>query len=100
MKINLFGKQEKAETNETSLTNEEHTLTVMGSGCTKCNKLEQNVRQALEETETKANVVHITDIKEMLNRGIMSAPALLLDDEVVSTGKLVTVKEIKKIITW
>ena len=100
MKINLFGKQETSETNQANLNNEEHTLTVMGSGCAKCNKLEQNVRQALSETGKKANVVHITDISQMLNRGIMSAPALLLDDQVVSTGKLVTVKEIKNIINW
>ena len=100
MKISLFGQKKSPELGKRSNENHEHTFTVMGSGCTKCNKLEQNVQQALVETSKKANVVHITDIKEMLNRGIMSAPALLLDNQVVSTGKLVTVKEIKKIITW
>ncbi|MDD4083123.1 MAG: thioredoxin family protein [Sphaerochaetaceae bacterium] len=100
MKINLFGQKKSPEVAKTSEGKNEHTFTVMGSGCAKCNKLEQNVRQALTETGKKANVVHITDISQMLNRGIMSAPALLLDDQVVSTGKLVTVKEIKNIINW
>jgi len=100
MRINLFGQKQSPKLDKQSEENYEHTFTVMGSGCARCNKLEQNVKQALKETEAKANVVHITDIKEMLNRGIMSAPVLLLDDEIVSTGKLLNVKEIIKFINW
>ena len=64
----------------------------------KCNKLEENVRQALEEMNIELPIGHVTDFAQIATYGVMSTPALVLNGEVVSFGKVLTVDEVKHIL--
>jgi len=71
-------------------------IEILGLGCPKCKKLEENARKALEETGKKAEVKKITDINEIIERGIMVTPAIMIDGKVKASGRIPDVEEIKK----
>ena len=71
-------------------------IEIIGMGCPKCKKLEENARKALEETCKKAEVKKITDINEIIEKGIMATPAIVIDGEVKASGRIPDVEEIKK----
>ena len=73
-------------------------IEVLGSGCPKCKILEQNVRNVVEELKLNADVVKVTDINKMVEYGIMSSPALVVDGEVKSSGRVLDADEIKKLL--
>lgn len=71
-------------------------IKVLGPGCPNCQKLENNVKQAVTELSLKdATVEHITDITEITNQGIMATPGIIINDQVRSTGRIPEVEEIK-----
>ena len=70
-------------------------IEILGTGCPKCKQLEANARKAVDESEKKAEIVKITDIAEIMNYGVMSTPALVIDGEVKCYGRVADVKEIK-----
>jgi hypothetical protein len=61
---------------------------VLGLGCARCSQLEDDIRDLLSEMEIAADLRHITDIKEIARFGIMGAPALVINDKVVSVGDI------------
>ncbi len=67
---------------------------VLGTGCPKCNQLEANARMAAKGRSEQVIVQKVTEIKEILDFGVMVTPALVLDGDVVSRGKLLSVDEI------
>lgn len=73
-------------------------IEILGSGCAKCKKLEDITKEAVDELKVDAFVNHITDIKAIMNYGVMSTPALVVDGVVKVAGKLPSKDEIKKII--
>ncbi len=73
-------------------------IKVLGSGCAKCKALEANVIQALQSLGLKEGVDHITDFASIASYGVMSTPALVIDGEVVSSGKLLSVQETVEIL--
>jgi small redox-active disulfide protein 2 len=73
-------------------------IEVLGTGCPKCQSTEQNVSKALAELNVQAEVVKVTDINDILARGVMFTPALLIDGKVVLQGKIPTVDQIKKLV--
>jgi len=74
-------------------------IKVFGPGCPRCKKTEENAVEALKELNLEANVVKVSDLKEIMSHGIMMTPGLAIDEKVVSTGKIPTVQEIKKWIS-
>ena len=72
------------------------TIKILGAGCSKCEKFEKNLKIALEELSIDADIEIIGDLKEIVSYGVMTTPALVIDENVVSTGKILSVKEIKK----
>jgi len=70
-------------------------IEILGSGCPKCKQLEANAKKAVEETGKKAEVVKITDINEIIERGIMSTPAISIDGKIKASGRIPEVKEIE-----
>lgn len=75
------------------------TIKILGSGCPKCQKLEENAKKAVEELELKdAKVEHVYNVEEMIEMGIMMTPAMAIDEKIVSAGKIPTVEEIKGIL--
>ena len=71
-------------------------IQVYGKGCAKCHELARNAESALRELRIENNVEHVTDFKKITEKGIMLTPALVIDDTILSEGKILTVGEIKK----
>lgn len=73
-------------------------IKVLGSGCTKCNELESNVKKALEQLGMDTTIDHVTDFSVIAAYGVMSTPALVVDEKVVSYGKVLKVDEAVKLL--
>ncbi len=74
-------------------------IEILGTGCPKCKKLFENAQEAVKTLGTSAEVVKIEDIQQIMNAGVMLTPAIAVDGEVKSAGKVLSVDEIKKIIS-
>ncbi|MBU0546717.1 MAG: thioredoxin family protein [Patescibacteria group bacterium] len=75
------------------------TIKILGTGCPKCQKLEENTKKAIEELGLKdVQVEHIYDVEKIIEMEIMTTPALVVDEEIVVSGKIPTVEEIKEIL--
>ena len=71
-------------------------IKILGPGCARCERLEREVMEAVAQMDLPAAVEHVRDIKEIASYGVMGTPALVVDGEVKSVGKVPTVEEIKK----
>ena len=69
-------------------------IEVLGSGCAKCKRLHKNVEKAIRKAGVQAEIVKVEDINEILKRGVMITPGLVVDGKVVSSGKVNGVDEI------
>jgi small redox-active disulfide protein 2 len=74
------------------------TIQILGSGCAKCTALAENVRVAVEESGIEARVEKVEDLREIMKYRVMVTPALVVDGEVKSAGKPLTVQQIRKLI--
>lgn len=69
-------------------------IEILGTGCKKCQQLEANAREAVAARNLHAEVEHITDMMQIVEPGVMTTPALVVNDEVVCQGKIPTPDEI------
>ena len=70
-------------------------IKVLGPGCPKCQQTEKNVKEAVSESGVAANVEKITDTMAIAKHGVFGTPAIVVDGEVKSVGKIPTKDEIK-----
>ncbi|NLC72948.1 MAG: thioredoxin family protein [Ruminococcaceae bacterium] len=77
---------------------EEASVKVLGSGCAKCNALEAATKTALEALGMDSRIDHVTDYAQIATYGVMSTPALVIDNKVVSHGKVLSADEVTKLI--
>lgn len=73
-------------------------IKVLGGGCCKCESLLGAVKEAVAEKGIEAEIEYITDMTRIMAYGIMSTPALMIDDKVVSMGRVLKSKDILKLI--
>lgn len=73
-------------------------IEVLGTGCSKCKTLYENVQKALEESGKSAEVVKVEDIPSIMKYGVMSTPALVIDGQVTCSGKLASAAEIMRML--
>ena len=73
------------------------TIKVLGSGCANCKKLEVLAHQAAESMNLQAEFIKVTDYAEMMQYNIMSTPGLVVNEKLVSAGRVPSVAEIS---TW
>lgn len=73
-------------------------IEVLGVGCAKCSKLEENVRQAVQELGLDAEIDHITDLTEIAKRGVLITPGLVIEGKPMSAGKVLSVEKLKELI--
>lgn len=73
-------------------------IKVLGGGCKKCETLLSNVKEAISNTGIEAEVEYITDFAVIGSYGIMSTPALMIDEKVVSAGKVLKSRDIEKLL--
>ena len=73
-------------------------IEILGTGCIKCKTLEENTKLALAKIGGFHDLQKVEDIVEIMNYGVMSTPALVIDGVVKSTGKLLNVEDIVEFI--
>ena len=74
-------------------------IKVLGPGCPKCEQTEKNVKEAVVESDVDANVDKVTDVMEIAKYGVFGTPAVVVDGEVKSVGKIPDKEEIKNWIS-
>ena len=74
-------------------------IEILGTGCSKCKALEEVVKQAVAKIGGFHEIKKVEDIVEIMNYGVMSTPALVVDSIVKSSGKVLSVEEIVKILS-
>lgn len=73
-------------------------IKVLGPGCAKCERLFENVEKAVSELGIECDVEKITDIETIVGYDVMLTPALVVDEEVKSAGKALSVGDLKTIL--
>ncbi|MGQ9569507.1 MAG: thioredoxin family protein [Thermodesulfovibrionales bacterium] len=74
-------------------------IQVAGPGCLKCQETEKNVREACSQLKLDADIKHVYDIKEIAKLGVLFTPAVVVNGKVITSGKIPTVEELKKIFS-
>lgn len=72
------------------------TIKILGSGCANCKRLEAVAREAAANANVQADFVKVTDLKEILAYDVLSTPALVIDEKVVSSGRIPTAAEVRQ----
>ena len=73
-------------------------IKVLGPGCANCVNLEKNTRAALASLGMEASVEKVTDYADIAGYGIMRTPGLVVDEEVVLSGRVPTVRQVKELL--
>lgn len=73
-------------------------IEILGTGCAKCEKLEELVKIAVREAGINADINHIKDIKKIMAYGVLTTPALVINGQVKTSGKIPALEEVKKLI--
>ena len=73
------------------------TIKVLGSGCANCKRLEQVAHKVVSEMGIEAEIIKVTEYPEIMAYNIMSTPGLVINEKVVSTGRIPTPAEVT---TW
>ena len=71
-------------------------IEILGMGCPKCKMLYENTQTAVKEAGVRAEVVKVEDIDKITGYGVMMTPALVIDGEVKTSGKIPSTEEIKE----
>jgi len=75
------------------------TIKVLGSGCANCKRVEQIVRKVVEDRALQAEVIKVTEYPQIMKYNIMSTPGLVINEKVVSTGRIPTPTEVTAWLT-
>ena len=73
-------------------------IKVLGSGCTNCQNLEKATREALAGLGLEASIEHVTDPADIASYGVMRTPGLVVDDEVVLSGRVPTAAGVRQLL--
>ncbi|MDD1723994.1 MAG: thioredoxin family protein [Methanospirillum sp.] len=73
-------------------------LEILGTGCTKCKRMYDNVTEAVKKAGLQTEVVKVEELNEIVSRGVLMTPSLFKDGEEVVAGRVPTVNEIIEIL--
>ncbi len=73
------------------------TIKVLGSGCANCKRLEQIARKVIADMSVEGEVIKVTDYNDIMSYNILSTPGLVIDERVVSSGRIPAPAEVT---TW
>lgn len=74
-------------------------IKVLGTGCSKCKTLEKMTRETIAELGIVAEVEKVEDIVAIMGYGVMSTPALVIDEKVLLSGNLPSIPKLKELLT-
>ena len=69
-------------------------IKILGTGCPNCNKLEEETKKAVENLSIEAKFEKVTDYQKIMDYDILSTPGLVINDQVVSSGKIPSQSEL------
>ncbi len=73
-------------------------ILILGTGCSKCNNLTAAAEAAVKATGEPHTIEKITDIRQIMTFGVMTTPALVVDGKVMTSGKIPSIEEIRKML--
>jgi small redox-active disulfide protein 2 len=73
-------------------------IKILGSGCATCQRLEALTRQAATDLGLAVEIDHVSDPGEIASWGVMSTPALVIDDEVVLSGRVPALEDLERML--
>lgn len=73
-----------------------YSIKILGSGCKSCHKLLENTETAVKDLGLEAEVEYVTDMEKVMAYGVMSMPALVVNEKVVSMGKVLKSAEVER----
>ena len=74
-------------------------IKILGTGCPSCRALYETVKQVVDESGIEATVIKEEDVLKIISYNILSLPALVIDEKIVSAGKKLSLAEVKAFIT-
>jgi small redox-active disulfide protein 2 len=74
-------------------------IKVLGTGCAKCQALEKTTKEAIKDLGVSAEIEHVTDIKKIMEYPILTTPALVIDGNLVVSGRVPSKAEVTTFIT-
>jgi len=74
------------------------TIKVLGSGCANCKRVEQIVRKVVEEMSLDAEIIKVTEYPEIMKYNIISSPGLVINEKIVSTGRIPSPAEVSTFV--
>ncbi len=93
------GEQTCTNEAEKNVNNGTCTIKVLGSGCKNCHTLHENVKEAVKNMGIEADVQYVTDMSKIMTYGVMSMPALVVNEKVVSMGKVLKAADVQNILS-
>ena len=90
-----------AETESCCCNDVEGSLTsikVLGAGCKSCHEMYENTKEAVKKAGLSVEVEYITDMEKVMGYGVMSMPALVINEKVVSMGKVLKAADVEKLL--
>ena len=91
-----FGK--KKDTGFKGNLTEVKSVKVLGAGCKACHEMYENTRKAIKNAGMDIEAEYITDMEKVMSYSVMSMPALLVNDKIVSVGKVLKPGEVEKLL--
>jgi small redox-active disulfide protein 2 len=73
-------------------------IKILGTGCPKCKTLEKLTREVVEQNGIDATVTKVEDIYQIMKYGVMTTPAMVVDEKVVIKGRIPSLEEIKQVL--
>ena len=73
-------------------------IEILGTGCSKCRQTEKIVRRAVEETGVTVDIMKIENLQDIIDKGVMMTPAVVVDGDVKIMGHVPSVEEVKKLL--
>ena len=73
-------------------------MKVLGSGCKSCHELYENAQKAVNNMGISVEVEYVTDMEKVVSYGVMSTPALVVNEKVVSMGKTLKAADVEKLL--
>ena len=74
-------------------------IKILGTGCPKCKSLEKITREVVEQYGIDATVTKVEDIYQIMKYGVLTTPALVVDEKVEIKGRIPSAEEIKQVLT-
>ena len=74
-------------------------IKILGPGCAKCKTLDKLTHDVVEKNGINASITKVEDIMEIMKYGVMSTPALVVDEKVVMKGRVPSADELKQLLT-